>query len=146
MAYIIPVLIAIFVSVFVIVGIYVKKEEQHGYDRIKTGPFAIAVIESVEEKTRTISDRIRHYYECAISYLDAYGNERKATIDMYYSDIPVGGEIKIAYDPEDFTKVYLAKALFMNTPEYIQMMKNKGFVKTPDGFERKDKVLYFEKK
>lgn len=121
-------LFAVMVIVFAVVFYAVSKKEKYIKNLTETGPFSIATIENVEKKLRKNSDRVGHYYyECQIKYLDTYGNDRNALIDLYYNYVPVGGELKIAYNPENYEEVYFVEALFMNTPEYIEYMENNGY-------------------
>ena len=121
-------LFVVVVIVFAVVFYAVSKKEKYIKNLTETGPFSIATIENAEKKLRKNSDRVRHYYyECQVKYLDTYGNDRNASIDLYYNYIPVGGELKIAYNPEDYEEVYFVEALFMNTPEYIEYMEENGY-------------------
>ena len=121
-------LFAVMVIVFTVVFYVVSKKEKYIKNLTETGPFSIATIENVEKKLRKNSDRVRHYYyECRVKYLDTYGNDRSASIDLYYNYIPVGGELKIAYNPKNYKEVYFVEALFMNTPEYIEYMEENGY-------------------
>lgn len=120
-------LFIVVVIVFAVVFYTVSKKEKYIKNLTETGPFSIATIENVEKKLRKNSDRVGHYYyECQIKYLDTYGNERNASIDLYYNYVPMGGELKIAYNPENYEEVYFVEALFMNTPEYIEYMEENG--------------------
>ena len=121
-------LFVVVVIVFAVVFYAVFKKEKYIKTLTETGPFSIATIENVEKKLRKNSDRVGHYYyECQIKYLDTYGNDRSTSIDLYYNYVPVGGELKIAYNPENYEEVYFVEALFMNTPEYIEYMENNGY-------------------
>ena len=126
--WILGILFAVMVIVFAVVFYAASKKEKYIKTLTETGPFSIATIENVEKKLRKNSDRIGHYYyECQIKYLDTYGNDKNASIDLYYNYVPVGGELKIAYNPENYEEVYFVEALFMNTPEYIEYMENNGY-------------------
>lgn len=118
----------VMILVFVIVFYAVSKKEKYIKTLTETGPFSIATIENVEKKLKKNSDRIGHYYyECQLTYLDTYGNDRNAVIGLPYNFVPEGGELKIAYNPEDYEEVYFVEALFMNTPEYIEYMEENGY-------------------
>lgn len=110
-------------------------------EKIQTGPFAYAKIEEVTEIRRDG----RTYCDCKIKYLDGYMREHETTIRLPHSTvaIPIGGEIKIRYNPEKFDDIDLVERTYMNTPEYIEKMEKAGFVRTRYGFERKDKVTFF---
>jgi hypothetical protein len=138
--------ICVFAVVLMYALIYASGEQSRIEELMETGPFSIATIENVEKKLRKNSDRIRHYYECKVKYMDLYGTERSAIIDLPYHNIPIGGQLKIAYSSEDFTKIYLVEALFMSTPEYIKMMEEKGYERTRHGFIKKGTLLNFEVK
>ena len=77
------------------------------------------------------------YYDCQIRYVDNYGAEHQTILPyMPYSFIPVGGEVRIAYNPEDFDDIALVEATFMKTPEHVQMMEEKGYRVTEYGFKK----------
>lgn len=140
------IIFVVFAFIVLYAAMYVSGEQSRIEELMEMGPFSIATIENVEKKRRKNSDRIRYYYECKVKYMDLYGTERSAIIDLPYHNIPVGGELKIAYSPEDFSKVYFVEALFMNTPEYIKMMEEKGYERTRHGFIKKGTLLNFEVK
>lgn len=132
--WILGILFAIMVIIFAVVFYAISKKEKYIKNLTTTGPFSIATIENVEKKLRKNSDRVGHYYyECQIKYLDTYGNDKNASIDLYYNYVPVGGELKIAYNPENYEEVYFVEALFMNTPEYIEYMENNGYERVLTG-------------
>ena len=137
------ILFTVMITITIIVVCFVEKKENQIKYLTKLGPFAIATIVKAEKKLKKNSDRIGHYYyECQLTYLDTYGNDRSAVIGLPYNFVPVGGELKIAYNPENYEEVYFVEALFMNTPEYIEYMENNGYERVLAGgtvmFQKKD--------
>ena len=139
MVFIFPTLIIVTIIVFAFI---VKKKEKQAVKLSECGPFSIAVVDKTEKKRRAGTDRVGAYYNrCYLTYLDSYGNEQKAILDLPYDCVPVGGEIKIAYNPENHEEVYFVEALYMHTPEYIERMEKLGYERIIE-----DGVTMFRKK
>ena len=114
--------------------VYVFAQNRKYHERSQAGPFADATVIEVE-KIRE-QNRSGHDCRCHLVYVDNYVTEHKAILVLPYDDVPVGGQIRIAYNPNDFADVVFIQALYMDTPEYIAAMEAKGFRRVDDGFVR----------
>ena len=122
---------------FIIFFTFVIRNDLKEYRRSKEGPFAEATITNVKKVRDKQSSEIRYENMCDITYTTQDGSEYQSVLFLPYDYVPVGGQVRIAYNPKKPNKVVFSRATFMESPEYIAQMEEKGFTFTGDSFIRK---------
>ena len=137
--YFVPIVCVVFFIIMVSVVALCIAHKNKQYKLIKNGPYAEATIISADKQKNTLMEGIHYEWRCEVSYTISDGTAHKGVIFIndIGVDVPIGGKVRIAYNPKKPNKAYLSNLLYMQTPEYIALMEANGFTYTGNSFVKK---------
>lgn len=100
------------------------------HKRLSEGPFADATITDVQKRRDTNRSGIRYKYCCDLRYIAQDGKEYQSYLELpcdAFEIVPVGGKVRITYNPRNPKRAIFVQTLFMRSPEYIAAMEAKGY-------------------